>query len=155
MKSWLLLSLSLMLSFSFATNDALAQRKKRKKATPKTETPTRVMPSPGVRDKAQFDAQKDAAMKEKRAALPWTVSFISIGEGIDLDMEKRFLALHTRFVNEGCELFLNKTMAGREGERDYCVSSANSDCMIRFRAEVEKLISGNRLVLINDDKPCK
>lgn len=155
MKNCLSLSISLMLCFTFFSFHAEAQRKKKKKSLPKTDTVSRVVPSPGVRDKVTFDAQKDNAMKQKKAALPWMVSFVSIGEGIDWQTEKKFLDLHQKMTQDGCELFLNKTAYGREGERDYCVSSANSDCMLTFRMAVEKLISGNRLVFINDDKPCK
>ena len=158
MKNYWLLSLSLFFAFLLCVEPASAnvqKRKKKKTVAPKEQPSTWVAPSPGVRDKASLEAQKQDANKQKKASLPWAVSFISIGEGIDLNAEKKFLDLHQTFLNEGCELFLSKTARGREGEREYCVSSANSDCMIRFRASVEKLMAGNRLVLIVDDQPCK
>lgn len=158
MKNYWLLSLSVLLAFLLCVEPASAclQKKKKKKVVPpKEQASTWVAPSPGVRDKASLDAQKQAANKQKKASLPWAVSFISIGEGIDFNTEKKFLDLHQSFLKQGCELFLDKKSHGREGERDYCVSSTDSDCMIRFREAVEKLIAGNRLVLIIDEQPCK
>jgi hypothetical protein len=159
MKNYWLPSLSLFsLALLLCTipTSAMAQKKKKKKTPAKTaQTGTWVVPAPGVRDKAALDAQKQQADKLKKASMPWAVSFISIGEGIDLKAEKKFLELHQSFTMNGCELFLDKTAKGREGERDYCVSSANSDCMIKFREAVDKMIAGNRLILILDEQPCK
>jgi hypothetical protein len=148
--------LSLALLLCTLPSTAMAQKKKKKKTPVKTaQSGVGVVPSPGVRDKAALDAEKQQADKLKKASLPWAVSFISIGEGIDLKAEKKFLELHQSFTLDGCELFLSKTSKGREGERDYCVSSANSDCMIKFREAVDKMIVGNRLILILDEQPCK
>lgn len=159
MKNYWLHSLSLFslaLLLCVIPTSAMAQKKKKKKTPAKTtQSGTWVVPSPGVRDKATLDAQKQQADKLKKASLPWAVSFISIGEGIDFNTEKKFIDLHQSFLKQGCELFLDKKSHGREGERDYCVSSANSDCMIKFREAVDKMIAGNRLILILDEQPCK
>ena len=154
MKNWLWVSLSLLSFMLFTSFQAEAQRKKKKKTIPKTDTSMKVMPSPGLRNKEDVQLQKDEAMKQKRAALPWAVSFISIGSGIDYKTEERLLALYGQFCSEGCSLGIKKTMKGREGERDYCFSSADTDCMLRFREAVDKLIAGSKLILLLDEQPC-
>jgi len=107
---------------------------KRKKKARKAQTAAaasdsvKVFPAPGVQDKAGYDSLKQAKMLDKlRNGQAVVVSFISLASGIDAAAEKQFLGMLES--KKPCGLVADKTPWGREGERDYCLLSSDTECL--------------------------
>lgn len=81
------------------------------------------------------------------------VSFISIGAGIDRNMQKEFKSfLHTKYPHISYEV----SPAGYEGEGDYCfdLSDLSEEEQAAFREESIKLLAKSRLVEISEQENC-
>lgn len=81
------------------------------------------------------------------------VSFISIGAGIDRNMQKEFKSfLHTKYPHISYEV----SPAGYEGEGDYCfdLSDLSEKEQAAFREESIKLLAKSRLVEISEQENC-
>lgn len=151
------LSAMLILALGMFSSKAACKRKKRARkpqVSAASYDSVKVYPAPGVPNKAGFDSLKQAKMLDKlRNGQALVVSFISLASGIDAAAEKQFLGLLEG--RKPCGLMSEKTTWGREGERDYCLLSSDTECMKQFTAELRKTFSGNRRVLIKENATCK
>ena len=81
------------------------------------------------------------------------VSFISIGAGIDRNMQKEFKSfLHEKYPHLSYEV----SPAGYEGEGDYCfdLSDLSEEQQVAFREESIELLAKSRLVKILEQENC-
>lgn len=83
----------------------------------------------------------------------FVVSFISIGAGIDRNMEREFKSfLRTKYPQLSYEV----SPAGYEGEGNYCfdLSDLSEEQQAIFREESLKLLEKSRLVEISEPENC-
>ena len=89
-------------------------------------------------------------------AAGFTVSFISIGGGID---GKAFRELNDLFVtfqkDNICKIEKSVRAWGREGEKDVCFKIVDKKCLSKWKKAVQKKYTGNRRVFIKDEMTCK
>lgn len=87
-----------------------------------------------------------------------TVSFISIGEGIDFKTKEKFVKFVAGFESRNKVKLVSETVAwGREGEVDYCYDLATLKTQLRatFVQEAKALVNGNDLVKTKENTPCR
>jgi hypothetical protein len=146
--------------------DASNKRKKKKKRTAtytksnavQQSDSLRIVPAPGVVNKNAFDSIKRERMKLKRQAdaSHLVVSFISHAAGIDAKAFSEFESIIKKFKKQnGCTFNYVLKSWGREGERDYCVTSSYPECMNSFLVELNKRLKGNSRVLIQEKTFCR
>jgi hypothetical protein len=77
-----------------------------------------------------------------------SVTFISIGEGSDIETLKSFEKSSQTWLEKYSKLKLTKTPWGREGEMDYCfdLSHMNQEHIKTLISEIESVIGQNPLV---------
>jgi len=88
----------------------------------------------------------------------FTVSFISIGSGIDGKERQRFNVFVAQF-NSDNEVTITPEMVnwGREGETDYCIEMADlsDDLQTKFIAETKELLNASTLVRYKENSVCR
>ncbi|MEY3442425.1 MAG: hypothetical protein RLZZ519_706 [Bacteroidota bacterium] len=87
-----------------------------------------------------------------------TVSFISIGAGIDFKTKEKFVKFVAGFETRNKVKLVAETVAwGREGELDFCYDLATLKPQLRatFVQEAKALVNGNDLVLTKENTPCR
>lgn len=87
-----------------------------------------------------------------------SVSFISIGSGIDAQAQAKYDQFVTEFGTRHKVTLAHETVGwGREGEVDYCfkLSELKSPQQATFVEESKALLAGNELVLFKENTPCR
>lgn len=85
-----------------------------------------------------------------------SVSFISVASGIDRVAFDDFIKSIEKYEKENnYKLIFQIVTWGREGERDICFSPQPAPNFEGFIKQSEHKFSGNKLVQIQRDKPCK
>jgi hypothetical protein len=94
---------------------------------------------------------------QSRTAQSFTfVSFISIGSGIDFKAFEGFEKGMKDFEKQNnCSLSFQVKTWGREGERDYCISSQQAECLKSYTQEIRKKYQGNERIFIEEVQQCK
>ncbi len=164
-KAWTLITLGLLLTAGF---DSSAQQRKRKKKRKRnttqkvntTQTTTKdtaiAVHIPGVADKQAYDSLKAAAMKEKLGSDALVVSFVSLASGIDQKAEAYLKQIITEFNQKNnADILYDVKRWGREGERDYCLLSANKTWLDQLASVLKTEFENNRRVLIKQHSTCK
>ncbi len=84
------------------------------------------------------------------------VSFISFGPGIDFRSIPVFENSLKQFnINQKCAVQYEIKTWGREGERDYCISSKDAKCLEAFTSQTRSSFKGNERILIKEHAQCR
>jgi hypothetical protein len=87
-----------------------------------------------------------------------TVSFISIGAGIDSKAKEKFIKFVAGFETRNKVKLASEIVGwGREGEVDFCYDLAALKPLQRaaFVQEAKAQVNGNELVKVMENKPCR
>lgn len=87
-----------------------------------------------------------------------TVSFISIGSGIDKVARQNFLSLIARYKNKtGKDIVFHSVSWGREGETDYCLRLAelSAEQQERFISELRDVLNSSTRVRVTENSTCR
>jgi hypothetical protein len=87
----------------------------------------------------------------------FTVSFISIGSGIDAKAREQFLAFVQAFnAKNNVNIPLEKTSWGREGETDYCLklTELSEEAQLRFITEAKEVLKNSTRVRYKENSSC-
>lgn len=125
--------------------------------TPKIEEDTSTKNS-DVQDQTAPANEPRQAAQSKKEIEKITVSFISIGEGIDYEAMKNYKDfLENWKSSSGKELSYETIGWGREGETDFCVDMTNisDNESKRFLSETRDRVKDNSLVQIETNQQCK
>ena len=135
------------------------KRKKTKKVMVSTSVPAdtvQVVRAPGVANQARLDSLKAAKMKSKKAFSSMVVSLTSHGAGIDLEAETKLNALILRYQTQHPNVINNEVKSwGREGEKDYCLSSQASNSLKELATIIQSNFKSNSRVLVKENTPCR
>lgn len=88
----------------------------------------------------------------------FSVSFISIGSGIDHKAKNRFVEFISQFNSNNKAVIEPEVVAwGREGETDYCfkLSEVNAAQQIKFIEETKELLKSSKDVRYNENCKCR
>ena len=87
----------------------------------------------------------------------FTVSFVSIGEGIDINAKKNFDDFITYFEeNKDIELDFEMISWGREGEVDYCFQlDKSASTHTQFLKDAKQNLKASKLVRFMDKEMCR
>ncbi len=89
-------------------------------------------------------------------AAGFTVSFISIGGGIDGNAFTELNDLFVTFQKDNiCKIEKSVRAWGREGEKDVCFKIIDKKCLSKWKKTVQKKYTDNRRVFIKDEMTCK
>ena len=84
------------------------------------------------------------------------VSFISMASGIDTKMLPVFEKIFGDYnQSKNCRLDSTIKKWGREGERDYCITSSNATCLKKFTSELKSKFKDNKRILIIENATCR
>ena len=107
-------------------------------------------------------SQKDTVLKKANSNQPLTygltVSFYSIGEGIESAQVEKFEHFLSSFRQKsGKGIPSEKVSWGREGERDYCLnlSELSASDKTKFIQDVKEELKSAKLVHFSENSPCK
>lgn len=154
----LLLLLMAGLLISTPTQAKKKKRKKAKKvmvASVSTDS-MQVVRSPGSVNQARLDSIKAAKMKLKKSFSSMVVSLTSHGAGIDLDAESKLNALILRYQTAHPNKVTSEVKRwGREGEKDYCLSSNEANLLLELATIIQTNFKSNTRVLIKENTPCR
>jgi hypothetical protein len=103
-------------------------------------------------------SQSIGRIAEQQDLYRCTVSFISIGSGIDKDALQKFLLLISRYKDStGKKLIFESVSWGREGERDYCLrlSELTSEQQGAFIRELRDLLGSSTRVRLAENVKCR
>jgi hypothetical protein len=157
-----ILSFLLLLTCTFLSQDTFAKKKKKRCKKTKTtkvvkvDTTNKVIPAPGVPNKAEFDSMKNSKMNLKLQQSALVVSFISLSSGIDMNSAKSLEndIIEYRKKNE-CDLRFELKPWGREGERDYCIFSPDMSCLDNFAKLVKSKYGNNSKIFVKEKVECR
>lgn len=88
----------------------------------------------------------------------FSVSFISIGSGIDHKAKKQFTEFITQFNSNNKVIIEPEVVAwGREGETDYCfkLNEVKAAQQIKFIEETKELLKSSKNVRYNENCTCR
>ena len=84
------------------------------------------------------------------------VSFISFAGGIDFKAVPVFEQHLKEFnLSKNCQVKSEMKTWGREGERDYCITSTDKNCLLKFTEETKLNFKGNERILIKENATCR
>lgn len=99
-------------------------------------------------------SQSTVSASEQTSLCRLNVSFISTGEGTDLEARKAFLDCVSAFEKkQKLKLVYEVVSWGREGEKDYCfrLSELNQAQQKEFIAECRKVLKNSNLVQLDEN----
>lgn len=88
----------------------------------------------------------------------FTVSFISIGSGIDHQAREEFMGFIKQFGEQNSvTIRTEKSSWGREGESDYCMKLAelSSDLQEQFITQVKDILKNSKRVRYRENSTCR
>lgn len=125
---------------------------------PKQDSTVAVVPDSSVKADPSTDDSRKANPDPIVTATRLTVSFISIGGGIDSKAKEKFIKFVAGFETRNKVKLVSETVGwGREGEIDFCYDLAPLKPLERaaFVKEAKAQVNGNELVKTTENKPCR
>jgi len=108
-----------------------------------------------VKTPAKYNNQKNNQVLEN--VYRFSVSFISVGSGIDKESKQKFLDFINEYaLNRNIKIFTEIFKWGREGEIDYCLnlSQLKPEEQIKIIAEIKELLKNSKLVRYKENTVC-
>ncbi len=140
---------------------AEAKRKKKKKKKAKIEKVTQNNKVPADSNVVKINTNTGGVSTNNpnepiKPFAQIVVSFSSMGAGINAKARQAFLD-HIAWFNtqNNCELMYDRKTWGREGEVDYCFVGNNQILMPVLYKQLKEKFSGEKMVFINENFPCK
>ncbi len=144
------------LSSLFSCNSS----KQSTKEEPKPNTVNQAAPPATIINNDQQEVaalNKDTMPKPKAFVYRFIVSFISIGEGTDLNAKKMLDEHLVQWRNKSArEIHYEEVPWGREGEVDFCfpLIELNQSQQTQFISELKSKYNNNRLVELAENEAC-
>ena len=97
--------------------------------------------------------QQPVPVTKDEGVMRFTASFISIGEGIDIELHKQFVQFLDSYPKK---ISYAPTPWGREGEKDYCLAlnELSSSEQAEFVNKAKELLSKSSRVTIKENSKC-
>lgn len=83
------------------------------------------------------------------------VSFVSFGGGIDGASYKEMQNIINTENQKKCEIQYRIISWGREGEKDFCFPSQNTNCLDTLLKQIKAKFQGNTRVVITENVVCR
>jgi hypothetical protein len=113
----------------------------------------------GCRKKKRKKAKESTTQttnSESKSSSILIVSFISTGSGIDFRTVPEFEKdLKSFNISNSCSVIYEIKNWGREGERDYCITSKDAKCLAAYTEHIKSAFKSNERILIKENGICR